>query len=485
MTHELEHTSRAAECESSHPFALDGGCSSDRGPLTPHAPHAGSRGAPDRGPGAVAPARLDTRGKSLPDTPTRQTSETRPERVSRQVARARARADARSHRYGRPVSRPWRAWVEHVAKITRERYRRYDVASSLRHCGELATVYDCDFCGRIGRVEVRASCHTRVCPWCSRIAAQKSVQNVFAAVRRVPGYVAEDARKVLAAAILEKHRAAALRDRWKGFAAAALERGDARVAEGHEARALGAEERRRIATRTEHGINTLSSWGWKLITVSPPRRPGDVRSYSPQGLRRAINDAFERFSRLWDEGLAYGGLASAIARVECSSKGHVHVHALYYGPWVVNKWARAVAGCIVDVRAVAEFQGNPSDDALREAIKYQLKAPSPTRAAWIGGDRWRVTHPELAAAWLEGSRGVQLTRYRGLVRASFEAAEAAGEIVAEDAPAEPPQMPAEGHQCAFCAKRLPLGGRLAPTCDVARALGADWRRALELIESHA
>ena len=107
-----------------------------------------------------------------------------PKRVSRQVARARARADARSHRYGRPVSRPWRAWVEHVAKITRERYRRYDVASSLRHCGELATVYDCDFCGRIGRVEVRASCHTRVCPWCSRIAAQKNVANILAAAKK-------------------------------------------------------------------------------------------------------------------------------------------------------------------------------------------------------------------------------------------------------------------------------------------------------------
>ena len=235
VTHELEHTSRAAECESSHPFALDGGCSSDRGPLTPHAPHAGSRGAPDRGPGAVAPARLDTQREIAPEDIDAAGSET-PKRVSRQVARARARA-AFSHRFGRPVSRPWRAWVEDVARLTRERYRRPDVASALLHCGEFATVYDCDHCGRVGRVEVRASCHSRVCPWCSRIAAQKSVQNVFAAVRRVPGYVAEDARKVLAAAILEKHRAAALRDRWKGLAAAALERGDARVAEGHEARA--------------------------------------------------------------------------------------------------------------------------------------------------------------------------------------------------------------------------------------------------------
>ena len=473
----------SVETDASALFALDGDSESARDHLTPDAPHAVTREAPG-GVRGGSPARLDTQREIARGDTGAAGSETRPERVSRQVERSAARLEARRHKFGRPVSRPWRAWVADVAAIMR-RHGRPEVASSLLHCGELATVYDCADCGRVGRVEVRASCHTRVCPWCSRIAAQKAVQNIHAAAKRVPGYVAEDARKVLAAAILEKHRAAALRDRWKGFAAAALERGDARVAEGHEARALGAEERRRIATRTEHGINTLSSWGWKLITVSPPRRPGDVRSYSPQWLRRAVADVFERFTRLWDEGLSHGGLASAVVRVECSSKGHVHAHVLYYGPWVVNAWARRVAGCIVDVRAVSEFQGNPTDDALREALKYQLKAPSPTRAAWIGGDRWRVTHPELAAAWLEGSRGVQLTRYRGLVRASFEAAEAAGEIVAEDAPAEPPQMPAEGHQCAFCAKRLPLVGRLAPTCDVARALGADWRRALELIESHA
>lgn len=465
------------------PFALDGCPESNTNHLTPDYGPAVSREAPG-GVRGGSPARLDTQREIAPERTDAAGSETLPKRVSRQVARAQARSST-SHRFGRPVSRPWRAWVERVARLTRERYRRFDVASSLLHCGELATVYDCDHCGRVGRVEVRASCHTRVCPWCSRIAAQKNVANILAAAKRVPGYVAERASRTLAEATLEKARATVLRDRWEGYARAARARGDTYVSDGHAARALGAEERRRIATRTEHGIATLSSWGWKLITVSPPRRPGDVRSYTPQGLRRAINDAFERFSRLWDEGLAYGGLASAIVRVECSSKGHVHVHALYYGPWVVNKWARSVAECIVDVRAVSEFQGNPSDDALREAIKYQLKAPSPTRAAWIGGDRWRVTHPELAAAWLEGSRGVQLTRYRGLVRASFEAAEAAGEIVPEEAPTEPPQVTPEAHACAFCARRLPLVGRLAPTADVARALGADWRRALELIESHA
>lgn len=463
-----------------------GGCSeSTSDPLTPDYGRAVSGDAPGGGPGAKAPARLDTQREIAREDTDAAVSETRPKRVSRQVDRAAARLEARRHAFGRPVSRPWRAWVADVARIMR-RYGRPEVASSLLHCGELATVYDCGDCGRVGRVEVRASCHTRVCPWCSRIAAQKAVQNVHAAAKRVPGYVAERVSRVHAAATLERVRATALRDRWEGFARAAMARGDERLAHSHAARALGAEERRRIATRTEHGIKTLSSWGWKLITVSPPRRPGDVRSYTPQGLRRAIADVFERVSKLWDEGLAYGGLASAVVRVECSSKGHVHAHVLYFGPWVVNAWARSVAGCIVDVRAVSEFQGQPDDDALREALKYQLKAPSVMRASWLGGDAWRVTHPELAAAWMVATRNVQLTRYRGVVREAFEAAEVAGETVPEDAPAEAVEaLEEKPHACPWCRAPLPRVGRLAPVESIARAMSAcDWRRVLEVIETH-
>lgn len=464
-----------------------GGCSeSTSDPLTPDYGRAVSGDAPGGGPGAKAPARLDTQREIAHEDTGAAVSETRPERVSRQVARAADRAEQRRHRFGRPVLRPWRAWVGDVATILR-RYGRPEVASSLLHCGEMATVYECGDCGRVGRVEVRASCHTRVCPWCSRIAAQKAVQNIHAAAKRVPGYVTQRASRVRAEATLEEVRATTLRDRWEGYARAATERGDTRLAHGHAARALGAEERRRIAARTLHGIKTLGSWGWKLITVSPPRRPGDVRSYTPQGLRRAIEDVCERVSRLWDEGLAYGGLASAVVRVECSSKGHVHAHVLYFGPWIVNAWARSVAGCIVDVRAVSEFQGQPDEDALREALKYALKAPSVMRSAWLGGDAWRVTHPELAAAWLVATRSVQLVRYRGLVRAALDAAEAAGETVPEEGPAEAPAeaVEAPAHACPWCSAPLPRVGRLAPVEGIARGmLASDWRRVLDVIETH-
>lgn len=477
------------ETDASALFALDGDSESARDPLTPDATHAVTREAPG-GVRGGSPARLDTQREIAPKETGAAGSETRPERVSRQVERASARLEARRHKYGRPVSRPWRAWVADVAAIMR-RYGRPEVASSLLHCGELATVYDCADCGRVGRVEVRASCHTRVCPWCSRIAAQKAVQNIHAAAKRVPGYVAVRASRVEAQATLERVRATTLRDRWEGFSRAAMARGDERLAHSHAARALGAEERRRIATRTEHGIKTLSSWGWKLVTVSPPRRPGDVRSYTPQGLRRAIEDVFERVSKLWDEGLAYGGLASAVVRVECSSKGHVHAHVLYYGPWIVNAWARSVAGCIVDVRAVSEFQGDPSaapsGDALREALKYALKAPSVLRSAWLGGAAWRVTHPELAAAWMVATRNVQLTRYRGLVRDALAAAEVAGETVPEDGPAEATAeaVEAPAHACPWCSAQLPRVGRLAPVEGIARGLSAgDWRRVLDVIETH-
>lgn len=525
----------------SYPPALIGQIGAAATRHTPSRRAHDSLDAPGRGPGAVAPAFLDTQRDIAPKRSTQAGSETQAKRgVSRQVGRAAAR---RSHRFGRPVSRPWRPWVEAVADRIRS-YGLPEVASSLRHCGEMASVHRCEGCGEVGRVEVRASCHVRVCPWCQRITTDRTVRDVIASTMRVPGYVAENRAKTIDEQEQELTHALASRDVAAGWAIAARNRASkarsARTraehmeqAARHDVRVLRAERRRELATRALHGLRATDKWGWKLITISPPRAPGDVRSYTPAGLRRAIDDAYARAAKLWEEGLSHGGLASIIVRIELSARGHVHAHCLYYGPFVTQRWLQRMAGCIVDVRAVYDFkhtrQGveKSADDAknetalqraraalrsantdeeaelarraiaaaenealnsaVREAVKYTCKAVSVTRGEWLAGANWRVMHPELAAAWVVASRNVQLIRYRGTVRDGFNAAEAAGELDEPEAAPEP--EPAKGpepeahHECPWCRARL-LGGVLEPTLDVAAGMSpAKWRRVLVVSES--
>ena len=456
------------------------------------------------GSGGEAPTSLDTQREIAPARSTAPGSETPSEHRGEGVSRQVRRAAERSHPFGRPVSRPWRPWVEAVADRVRA-YGLPEPASALRHCGEMAMVSTCSDCGRVGRVEVRASCHTRVCPWCQRLAADRTARDVLAATGRVPGYVSTRLAGVVAEQLGEQARAAATRDVCAGWAIAARKRGNEELATRHDGRVLAAAHRYDLATRALHGLRARDSWNWKLITVSPWRAVGDWKSYTPQGLRRAVDDVCERVATLWDAGLSHGGLASLVVRVEVSSRGHVHAHCLYYGPFVTRAWLKRIAGCIVDVRKVKDFKHKPDDDdddprdvaqrredmargiqaGVRECVKYATKVVSPLRAEWLAGTNWRVMHPELAAAWLVATRNVQLIRYRGPVRDALAAAEVAGELEPEVPKEELAAEPEAEHVCPWCRGRL-LGGVLAPVMDTAAGLTRDeWKRVLVVSESRA
>ena len=162
----------------------------------------------------------------------------------------------------------------------------------------------------------------------------------------------------------------------------------------------------------------VAAWGWKLITIAPQWSPAAAYSYSVEGLRARLDDVRARWRALWDSGLAVEGLAAAYARVEISMGGHVHLHVLYFGPFLVQPWAQATAGCHVDVRAV---KGDEVKRATREAVKYTLKSASPLRGAWVGGAHYRTPHPELAAAWVLATRHRRTVEAYGTFRAAVHA----------------------------------------------------------------
>lgn len=330
----------------------------------------------------------------------------------------------------------WRGYAREVADaLASQGYG--SLASRMRACGTRSTVRTCNACGDpAASVMVHAGCNLRACPWCARRESRERARLVKGAAERVPGYVG--LRR-------ESHLAEL---------AARVEKLDASRASSRRAERLARLRRAQHATRAS--APGRAGWGWKLITISPQWDPTSPDGYTVAGLRARLDDVRSRWRALWSEGLSVEGLAGAYVRVELSARGHVHLHALYYGPWQSRRWLATVAGCFVDVRVVDE-------GGLREAVKYAVKAPTPTRAAFIGGESNTTLQPLLAARWVIASRSKRLAEPYGLMRDAMRAAEVCGAAEEDERAPEP-------CACASCGSVELDAGRSVRTAELAREL---------------
>ena len=406
-----------------------------------------------------APRRSHT-GPRAPDAPLSLCPTSRPPTGARcpnqaRWRRCRAPARWRDHRWARPVSQGWRSWIRDVASAL-ETLGHGAVAGRLRSCGTVAQTRDCRGCGASSVVSlVPTGCDVRGCPWCERRNAAARVSALLGAIDRAPGFVDLQRAWTLRAIDHELAELAAQRRQ--------TARRDQRITDLRRARAMAARR----------------DWGWRLVTISPPWRPWESSEFSPARIRARVRDVRERWARVWAWGGMRGegerlsdlnheqraavshGLAFAHVHVECSARGHVHLHALVFGPWWAQKTLARVAGCMVDVRAIVDRGG------VIEAAKYSLKTPS-ARGAWVGGERQRSPHPELAARWIVGTRNLRLSEAYGVARGAMAAAEAC-------------DAPADEHEdlslstCSRCGGTDLTEWREVRTVDLARALGPAWR----------
>lgn len=383
------------------------------------------------GPGAVAPASVHTR-RELPEKcpSARGFNESKPKRWAPRAAE------------GRGSTKGWRDYARAVADEL-DALGWGAVGARMRRCGTGATVRSCNGCGdKHASIAVLAGCDNRACVLCARRHAQTETRRVTGAVRRVPGFAAAGLAQA-------RHDAADRVARWDAQRSA-TDRRDRELAR---------------AKRDLHALRDLGAWRWRLITLSPPWDPMDRAAYAPAGLAQRVTVVRDAWRRLWDAGLSAGGLAAALWRVELSSKGHVHAHVLYFGPFVTQSWLAETAGMIVDVRAVRgrASSGDPRD-AVAEAVKYALKGPSP-RAQWLAGKGAHVAHPRLAAAWVVASRGKRLQEAWGTMRAALAAQDACGD--------EEPREPAPPC-CASCGSPDLGEPWTALTASLAAQLGDAW-----------
>lgn len=315
------------------------------------------------------------------------------------------------------------------------------IGRRLQSCGATATAQTCGSCGDPhARVTVLAHCDVRACVLCARRKATRESARVGDAAARVAGYAHARGPATL------RQREAELRQREAGRATPARDRDCERL-------------RRHVA---DLRAESRGQWRWRLVTLSPAWQPSDAREYRVGALRGRIERVKAAWSRVWAL-IGVGGAAAAYTSIECSAGGHVHLHALVYGPWRTQKALAAVAECMVDVR---EAHG----EAVREVAKYALKGPTP-RGAWMAGASSELPHPALAAAWVVAARGRRLVEPYGLMRDALAASDAAAE---GDAPQDASSIDAP--RCATCGSAELELARVERTADLARAclaLGAD------------
>jgi hypothetical protein len=159
---------------------------------------------------------------------------------------------------------------------------------------------------------------------------------------------------------------------------------------------------RKIAAELEAAVRSVkpvSGYSWKLLTVA-------LKS-NDSGPREALKKATGAFAKLWRNVLK-APLAGAFRSIEFGPlNGNVHVHCLYYGPWVEKRrlseaWKRYTGDSyIVDVRRVDDKQADLAG-AIQEVTKYVTKMAD-------------VSPPDLVDFWV-AMRRRQMTQRYGVLR---------------------------------------------------------------------
>jgi hypothetical protein len=347
----------------------------------------------------------------------------------------------------------WRRWITANAKELRA-LEDHRSAEALEACGRRAWTSGCPRCGLDpARVVVMSSCDSRICPFCGRSAAKRRTEVLTFAVRNVRRCADAAVHQVAREQRAAERDAARRVDHWAAKVAAARAKGRdpgralalLEKAEDDRSRAhswlLQAWHRNDRVPTVEKGRRRME-WGgsalrWRFLTLTHWWDPSDPDAIKPGAMRTRVRALFRQWSRVWSERLSVGGLAAATAKCEMSANGFIHLHVLYWGPFVVKKYVEklqaeldSLAGftwvqLARDHEETLRGQADPEDEgdngewAAAEIAKYTAKAISPLSADWIAGDGRPVLHPRLAAAWQVATRGVQLVRHFGTMRAAI------------------------------------------------------------------
>ena len=183
-----------------------------------------------------------------------------------------------------------------------------------------------------------------------------------------------------------------------------------------------AQERVELLGYAARTLPRVDGYEWQLLTQSLQYDP-DVKSddMSVGGLRARIALCARVWRELWKKGLKAPG-ASLLRCIEVSDRGHVHVHAVYYGPPVDEKWMAEVGrkltrrGCRSTAKRI-----KGQENGVKKAARYAAKSVKGSAAAFnedfLAGETgaW-LLHPQLAARWELAAKDRRLVEPYGAIR---------------------------------------------------------------------
>lgn len=183
-----------------------------------------------------------------------------------------------------------------------------------------------------------------------------------------------------------------------------------------------AQERVELLRHAAETIDEVDGYVWQLLTLSPQYDP-DRRSWdmSIEGLHSRAQACADAMRDLWASSLKAPG-AALLRCIEVSERGHVHVHAIYYGPLVEVRSAvqlgRKLLGrpCRVNVKKV-----KGGKNGVAKAARYAAKSVKGSAAAFdedfLAGEKsGRLLDPELAGKWELAAHHLRLSEAYGVLR---------------------------------------------------------------------
>jgi len=181
------------------------------------------------------------------------------------------------------------------------------------------------------------------------------------------------------------------------------------------ARKLREELRSRVRMVDRQASPRPARFAWKSLTLTTVYRPGDPAEVTREALRARALGVVAAFGLAWREGLGQKG-AGAFWRVELGETGAVHMHVLYFGPFIKKSWLESKLRSAYD-RCGFVYIREECDPvrAAGELAKYVTKTASPRCESWVTQGRV-VMHPTLVARWEAATMSLRLHGYRGVLR---------------------------------------------------------------------
>lgn len=167
-----------------------------------------------------------------------------------------------------------------------------------------------------------------------------------------------------------------------------------------------AQKRRAELRDSLANIAVPEGYGFKHITFTTRYNPRSEGELTIEALRSRIDGLLLALRAALKAGLRRKGTGLSFT-IEIAGSGHVHLHALYLGPFVVKAWLEKVLNAAYERTGFTYVTDVSDENILFEVTKYHTKAPSPLREAWFE-TATDVIHPVLAARWEVATSGRQL-----------------------------------------------------------------------------